>query len=204
MTKGLSFIIIAAIMSLTAATSQARTLHHNHHHMHRVHFRAAMHRHFRHFAFHHFRHRRHVAKRVMRAEVANGYRAYASFSTPTDMAPRARSGSDPVAIAERYIGSNPTNHSSLWCADFANFVLRKADRIGTGSRLAKSFLAMPSTKPRYGAIAVMGRRGGGHVGFVAGFDPHGNPIIISGNSRGHRVAMSVYNRHRIIKYVSAI
>lgn len=202
MTKGLSFIIIAAVMSLTAATSQARMLHHHHRHFHHAHVRTWMHRHFRHFAFHRAHRHRFAARRRGHGYDANGYRAYASFATPTDMAPR--SGNDPVAIAERYIGSNPTNHSSLWCADFANFVLRKADRMGTGSRLAKSFLALPRTRPHYGAIAVMGRRGGGHVGFVAGFDARGNPIIISGNSRGHRVAMSVYNRHRILKYVSAI
>ncbi len=54
--------------------------------------------------------------------------------------------------------------------------------------------------PQVGAIAVMGRRGGGHVGVVSGIDPHGNPIIVSGN-HGHRVAESVYPRRRIYAYV---
>ena len=35
--------------------------------------------------------------------------------------------------------------------------------------------------PQVGAIAVMGRHGGGHVGVVTGVDPSGNPIIVSGN-----------------------
>ncbi len=46
----------------------------------------------------------------------------------------------------------------------------------------------------------MRRRGGGHVGVVAGIDPNGNPIIISGN-HNHTVAESVYPRHRIVAYV---
>ena len=107
-------------------------------------------------------------------------------------------------MAQHYIGTNPTGQRSLWCADFANLVLRQAHLSGTGSRLAKSFLSFPRTSPHPGAIAIMGRRGGGHVGFVAGFDKSGNPLIISGNSRGHRVAASVYDRRRILKYVQPI
>jgi uncharacterized protein (TIGR02594 family) len=51
-----------------------------------------------------------------------------------------------------------------------------------------------------GAIAVMSRRGGGHVGIVSGIDASGNPIIISGN-HGHRVREAVYPRSRIYAFV---
>ena len=51
-----------------------------------------------------------------------------------------------------------------------------------------------------GAIAVMGRRGGGHVGVVSGVDASGNPVVISGN-HNNTVAESVYPRGRIIAYV---
>jgi uncharacterized protein (TIGR02594 family) len=54
--------------------------------------------------------------------------------------------------------------------------------------------------PQVGAIAVMGRRGGGHVGVVSGIDANGNPIIVSGN-HNHTVAESVYPRGRIAAYV---
>ena len=54
--------------------------------------------------------------------------------------------------------------------------------------------------PQVGAIAVMGRRGGGHVGVVSGIDANGNPIIVSGN-HNHTVAESVYPRSRIAAYV---
>jgi hypothetical protein len=46
-----------------------------------------------------------------------------------------------------------------------------------------------------GAIAVMGRRGGGHVGVVSGVDPNSNPIVVSGNHE------SVYPAGRISAYV---
>ena len=54
--------------------------------------------------------------------------------------------------------------------------------------------------PQVGAIAVMGRHGGGHVGVVSGIDPNGNPIIVSGN-HNRTVAESVYPRGRISAYV---
>ena len=43
-------------------------------------------------------------------------------------------------------------------------------------------------------------KNGGHVGVVSGIDPHGNPVIISGN-HGHRVGEGVYPRSRVIAYV---
>jgi uncharacterized protein (TIGR02594 family) len=111
-------------------------------------------------------------------------------------------GSDLVAEARRYIGGNPTGRSSLWCARFLNMVLQRSGHRGTGSDLARSFASYGQhvSGPQVGAIAVMGRRGGGHVGVVSGIDPHGNPIVVSGNY-GHRVAEAVYPRGRIYAYV---
>ena len=110
--------------------------------------------------------------------------------------------SNVVAEARRYIGGNPTGWSRLWCARFMNFVLQRSGHKGTGSNLASSFAHYGHrvSGPQVGAIAVMGRRGGGHVGVVSGIDTHGNPIIVSGN-HGHRVAESVYPRGRIYAYV---
>jgi uncharacterized protein (TIGR02594 family) len=75
--------------------------------------------------------------------------------------------------------------SQLWCADFMNFVLRRAGGKGTQSRAARSFLQYGKKLdvPRVGAIAILYRRGtnNGHVGVVRGTDGQGNPIIVSGN-----------------------
>jgi uncharacterized protein (TIGR02594 family) len=111
-------------------------------------------------------------------------------------------GGDVVAEARRYLGGNPTGHSSLWCARFMNLVLERTGHGGSGSNLARSFASYGHriSGPQVGAIAVMGRRGGGHVGVVSGIDASGNPIIISGN-HGHRVAEATYSRGRVIAYV---
>ena len=110
--------------------------------------------------------------------------------------------SNVVAEARRYIGGNPTGRGRLWCARFMNMVLQRSGLHGTGSDMARSFASYGQrvSGPQVGAIAVMGRRGGGHVGVVSGIDASGNPIVVSGN-HGHRVAESVYPRGRIYAYV---
>jgi uncharacterized protein (TIGR02594 family) len=107
-----------------------------------------------------------------------------------------------VAEARRYIGGNPTGRSRLWCARFMNLVLQRSGLKGTGSDMARSFASYGQriSGPQVGAIAVMRRRGGGHVGVVSGIDARGNPILVSGNS-GHRVREAAYPRGRIYAYV---
>jgi len=94
--------------------------------------------------------------------------------------------------------------TKLWCADFMNFVLRRAGGKGTQSRAARSFLqyGVKLDGPRVGAIAIMYRQGpnSGHVGVVRGTDGQGNPIIVSGN-HGNSVRQSVYNKSRVLAYV---
>jgi uncharacterized protein (TIGR02594 family) len=115
---------------------------------------------------------------------------------------RNGAGSDLVAEARRWIGTNPTGWAHVWCGKFMNFVLERTGRRGSGSNLAVSFAHYGTrvSGPQVGAIAVMSRHGGGHVGVVSGIDAHGNPILISGN-HGHRVAEAVYPRGRIFAYV---
>jgi uncharacterized protein (TIGR02594 family) len=113
-----------------------------------------------------------------------------------------RSNNALVMLAQSQIGNRAIyGRRSLWCGRFMNWALVHAGYRGTGSDLAKSFLKLPRTTPRVGAIAVFSRGGRfGHVGIVAGFDSDGNPIIISGN-HGHRVGRGIYPRHRVIAYV---
>ena len=83
-----------------------------------------------------------------------------------------------------------------------NFVLKRSGHRGTGSGLARSFASYGTriAGPQIGAIAVMSRGRGAHVGVVSGIDQSGNPILISGN-HGRRVAEAVYPRGRIYAYV---
>ncbi len=106
-----------------------------------------------------------------------------------------------VTEARKYIGTNPTGRASLWCGAFMDMVLKRTGHAG-GGNLASAY-ARYGTRvagPQVGAIAVMGRKGGGHVGVVSGLDPNGNPIIISGN-HNHTTAESVYPRSRVYAYV---
>lgn len=93
--------------------------------------------------------------------------------------------------------------SQLWCADFMNFVLKRAGGKGTGSRAARSFLKYGKLLdgPRVGAIAILYRGpNNGHVGVVRGTDGQGNPILISGN-HGPTVMQSTYPKERVLGYV---
>jgi len=108
-----------------------------------------------------------------------------------------------LMLAKSQLGNGAVyGRSSMWCGRFMNWALTHAGYRGTGSDLAKSFLRLPRTTARVGAIAVFDRGGRfGHVGLVVGFDDDGNPIVISGN-HGHRVARGIYPRHRVLAYVS--
>ncbi len=110
--------------------------------------------------------------------------------------------SDLVSEARRYLGGNPTSRASLWCARFMNMVLQRTGHRGTGSDTASSFASYGHrvSGPHVGAIAVMSRRGGGHVGIITGVDASGNPIMISGNNR-NRVREAPISRSRIYAYV---
>jgi uncharacterized protein (TIGR02594 family) len=114
----------------------------------------------------------------------------------------ASSNSGLVAEARRYIGGNPTGRGSLWCARFMNMVLQHTGHRGTGSDMASSFASYGTriSGPQVGAIAVMSRGRGGHVGVITGVDASGNPIMISGNN-GNRVREAPVSRGRIYAYV---
>ena len=124
-----------------------------------------------------------------------------SFSGDTGMSGGFGS-SNVVAEARRYLGGNPTGRGRLWCARFMNLVLQRSGYRGTGSDMARSFASYGQriSGPQVGAIAVMGRRGGGHVGIITGIDASGNPIMISGNN-GNRVREAPISRGRIYAYV---
>ncbi len=150
------------------------------------------------------------------AHVQQGAAPMTSVSRRSQRKSGTRSGTKSVAMnatafgspglvdqARRYIGSNPTSRSSLWCARFLNMLLEQSGHSGTGSDMASSFASFGRRVPgpQVGAIAVMWRgQRGGHVGIVSGIDEQGNPIVISGNYNG-RVAEHAYPRGRIYAYV---
>jgi uncharacterized protein (TIGR02594 family) len=113
-------------------------------------------------------------------------------------------GADLVREARRHLGQGAAAlglRRTLWCGAFMDLVLRRTGH-RPGGNLARDYASYGTrvSGPQVGAIAVMARKGGGHVGVVSGIDGNGNPIIISGN-HGHRVAESVYSRRRVYAYV---
>ncbi|WJR82080.1 TIGR02594 family protein [Bradyrhizobium sp. NP1] len=166
----------------------------------------------RHLAAHHYRHYRHVARAERFERRAALMHARGLENAQASVAPTQTSGettmtggfgsSTLVSEARRYLGGNPTSRASLWCARFMNMVLERTGHHGTGSDMASSFARYGQrvSGPQVGAIAVMGRRGGGHVGIITGIDAKGNPIMISGNN-GNRVREAPVSRGRIYAYV---
>ena len=192
----------SAVIAASATPASARSHHGGGHHAH----------HASHHAHRHAHHgRRYVrasrSERGVAAMRTRGIeRSQASLVTGSESSGTATSGgfggSSVVAEARRYLGGNPTGRASLWCARFMNFVLERTGHRGTGSDMARSFASYGQrvSGPQVGAIAVMARRGGGHVGVVSGIDAQGNPIVISGNY-GHRVREVPMSRGRIYAYV---
>jgi uncharacterized protein (TIGR02594 family) len=162
------------------------------------------------------RHYRHVARRsrwdagvaqmkaggFANANASIGQTSFAPSAASSTMESGGFSSSNVVSEARRYLGGNPTGRGSLWCARFMNLVLQHSGYKGTGSDMASSFAnyGQRISGPQVGAIAVMGRRGGGHVGIITGIDASGNPIMISGNN-GNRVREAPISRGRIYAYV---
>jgi uncharacterized protein (TIGR02594 family) len=108
--------------------------------------------------------------------------------------------SDVVSKARSYMGESARQvgvRSTLWCSAF----LRKITGAQDVDDRALSWEKHQHIAPQVGAVVTMGRRGGGHVGVVSGFDASGNPIVISGN-HNNRVREAVYPRSRIRAWVS--
>jgi len=107
-----------------------------------------------------------------------------------------------IVEARRHLGTNPTTRARLWCARFMNFVLQRTGYRGTGSDLAMSFAKYGHqiSRPRVGAIAVMRRKGGGHVGIVTAVPGKGRIVLLSGND-GRRVRERVRSTRNVVAYV---
>lgn len=145
-------------------------------------------------------------KKVRAAKVAKSRKVAVATPLPRHRpvsAAHAGNGHFLVERARRWLGTNPTGWARLWCGRFMAMVApNSARRIGNPN-LAMNWAKLPRVRPQVGAIAVLVRRGGGHVGVVTGFDKRGNPIIISGN-HNRRVAEARYPKSRVYAYVAAL
>jgi hypothetical protein len=132
-----------------------------------------------------------------RARSLKGLASKQNESKPIQSSTRSNDDNDLVGKAQQYMGSTASQLGlprTLWCADFMNML------VGGSDRSAASYLKRGKAAPHgcVNCVAVTTRRGGNHVGVVAGYED-GNPIIISGNHLG-RVGVGVYRRERVIGY----
>lgn len=105
-----------------------------------------------------------------------------------------------VGRARQYIGAGARQvgvRTTLWCSAF----IRKLRPTSNVDDRAISWLSQPRVSAQVGAVAIVTRRGGYHVGIVSGFKPNGDPVLISGN-HGNRVAEAAYPQRRVVAYVS--
>jgi len=205
----LAFCSAAFAASVSPASARSHLPRSHHGTVRHAHARHAVHHVRARFRHHHFRYaarlsrwERGVAEMRSRG-LADTQASLMSGSAANAAAVSGGFGSSSlVSEARRYLGGNPTSRRSLWCARFMNMVLEHTGHRGTGSDMANSFARYGQriSGPQVGAIAVMGRRGGGHVGIITGVDARGNPIMISGNN-ANRVREAPVSRGRIHAYV---
>ncbi|MHC2552294.1 CHAP domain-containing protein [Bradyrhizobium elkanii] len=172
-------LVGAAILALSFSAAEARPRHHHHHH----------HRHAHHRVVERVAVRQHVQESSFADSFQSGFQG--GFNAGVGIVDRARQF---ICATAHQVGVR----STLWCSAF----VRKITGASGIDDRALSWERKPHIAPQVGAIVTMGRRGGGHVGVVSGFKPNGDPIVISGNSRGHRVTEMPYPRSRIRAWVS--
>ena len=175
------FAIAISILSFSAEASARTHRHHRHHGHHRHHV-------------HHGHHRHHQQRVTVPIAMA----------APSIFSFHQSKGAAMLAEAERWIGSkNPTGFRGPWCGAFQAMVARKVGvEPPSGYLQAKRWLGAGKrlSGPAVGAIAVLLRKGGGHVGVVAGIEPNVDPLTVSGN-HNRRVGLGIYPKSRVLAYV---
>jgi hypothetical protein len=138
-----------------------------------------------------------------KAEPDNEFRLQANQDITYDYSAKRHSKRVRYAAADQQYsyqseGGRPSGCPHAWCGCWLSMQLFGENR----RELWRAFnwLKFPKTSPHVGAVAVMGRKGGGHVGLVTGFDDNDNPILKSGNSLG-AVRTAPYPKGRIMAYV---
>lgn len=109
-----------------------------------------------------------------------------------------------VANAKAHVGATARQlglRRNLWCAAYIAYIAPQVAKKVKNINMAKAYLVLPRTTKRIGALAIMNRKRGGHIGVVVDIDARGNPVLVSGN-HSDRVGLSTYPAGRIIAYVS--
>lgn len=90
-----------------------------------------------------------------------------------------------------------------WCGAFVAHCMQAAGRefpARYASALAWASWGEAVPGPSYGAVAVLTRNGGGHVGFVTGVSRDGRRIKLLGGNQGDSVCEAWFNADRVTAY----
>ena len=107
-------------------------------------------------------------------------------------------------LGARVLGIKYDADATPWCGLFVAWCVSQAGLKPPGISIrAKAWadwgepLSLVATRPPAGAIAVFGRDGGGHVGFVESINADGSLNILGGN-QGDAVNVRRFGRDRLI------
>lgn len=89
-----------------------------------------------------------------------------------------------------------------WCGVYVAAVMQEAGYVVPHYYMrAKAWLdwGKQISRPVYGCIVVFNRSGGGHVGFVVGYDSDGN-LMVQGGNQGNAVNIRSFPIDRVLGY----
>jgi uncharacterized protein (TIGR02594 family) len=110
---------------------------------------------------------------------------------------------------KKYAGLSISPAQTPWCSAFTNTILNAFGYEGTGKLNARSWLNWGEKISELGDAQegdiVIFERGNnpnqGHVGFFAGLNENGNPLILGGNQKeegGDQVSIKAYNKKNLL------
>ena len=115
-------------------------------------------------------------------------------------------GSSNPRVDEYHASANAARYDdkASWCSSFVHWTLGKVGVAGTGSALARSWLAwgQPLDEPRAGCVAVLWRdepqSWKGHVGFFLRLE--GDDVVLLGGNQLEAVREHRYQRSRVLAW----
>lgn len=104
-----------------------------------------------------------------------------------------------ILLYGKSVALKVTSDEVPWCSNFVNWVLQKAQMESTQSAAARSWATWGEAleAPIYGAVVVLSRDGGGHVGFFRRIREDGKWVLLGGN-QSDSVCEAAFDADRVI------
>lgn len=102
----------------------------------------------------------------------------------------------------KYLNAWWNDDETPWCGVILGYAFKQNGyKIPKLYMRAKAWLnwGIEIQQPVLGCVAVLERKGGGHVFLVIGITPSGNPIGVGGN-QGNNVTVAEFSKNRVLGY----